>query len=302
MRIQNDAILKRMGAAAAAPAAIAFAAFLILSAGSLRAQPARDDVPPTPPASPTALTPSSVTPTPAAPARPAEPTLDELLGLTKKSDPSPAGANPGPANGLPGALRQDLNERLKGAGGEALERAATLMNRAAERLERAGDASLETQRVQQETLDALDQVISQAKKQQGKSSKSSSSSSKSSKQQQQQQSQAQQQESAAQKGAREAAEKAAAQAAAEAQARTQRGEGDGRTDLPGRRDGALAPGIESARAAWGALPARVRDALVQGSGEKFSTLYQRSTEEFYRRLAEQKPGSAPDAPAPGSRP
>ena len=41
------------------------------------------------------------------------------------------------------------------------------------------------------------------------------------------------------------------------------------------------------RTEWGQLPQRIRDMLLQGRGEKFSSLYQRLTQEYYRRLAEE---------------
>jgi hypothetical protein len=40
------------------------------------------------------------------------------------------------------------------------------------------------------------------------------------------------------------------------------------------------------RSEWGSLPQRVRDMLLQGRNEKFSSLYEKLTGEYYRRLAE----------------
>jgi hypothetical protein len=40
-------------------------------------------------------------------------------------------------------------------------------------------------------------------------------------------------------------------------------------------------------AAWGNLPARVRDQLMQGRHDQFSSLYESMTETYYRRLAEE---------------
>ena len=63
--------------------------------------------------------------------------------------------------------------------------------------------------------------------------------------------------------------------------------GDGESMPPGLdgvelRDAGLADA-----AAWGALPARLRDTLRQGLSERFSSLYERFTEAYYRRLAEE---------------
>ena len=45
--------------------------------------------------------------------------------------------------------------------------------------------------------------------------------------------------------------------------------------------------LEEERTEWGNLPERVRDMLLQGSKEKFSSLYKQLTREYYRRLAEE---------------
>jgi hypothetical protein len=50
----------------------------------------------------------------------------------------------------------------------------------------------------------------------------------------------------------------------------------------GRRDV-----IDSSSAGWGELPERVRERLVEGSSDYFSTLYEALTEAYYRRLAEE---------------
>ena len=40
-------------------------------------------------------------------------------------------------------------------------------------------------------------------------------------------------------------------------------------------------------AAWGALPDRLRGALLQGVADQYSALYERLTERYYQRLAEE---------------
>ena len=64
------------------------------------------------------------------------------------------------------------------------------------------------------------------------------------------------------------------------------GEPSERDAPPGGRDAELNERLEASRAAWGALPARTRDALLQGSSDSFSSLYRHLTEDFYRRIAE----------------
>jgi len=230
----------------------------------------------TPPAS---TPPVSATPAPAvrsdAPASPAapadapekaDPSLDELLGL-RSSAPKPT------ADGAALPARRAIDEQLRSAKPEdALNEAVKLMGDAAARLQDPGDVSLATQRVQQEILDKLDQVIAAARKQRQQQSKQQQKPKPDDQQQSQQQQQQQQQ-----------------QAQQEQQAREQRARGEGeRKELPGAQAARLNPGLDGARAGWGTLPARVRDALLQGSGEKFSSVYQQMTEDYYRRLAQEK--------------
>lgn len=221
--------------------------------------------------------------TPSAPPA-APPSLDELLGIKPakpSSAPTPgsdsqAAQDPagGPAVPAPDATKQALDRLLKGEEmGDAFQQAVALMDDAARRLTSSSDPGLETQRLQEDVIKRLDQLLSSLNQQQ-QSSSSSSSSSSSQQQQQQQQQKAQQQRSRQQSGGTQPGEE---------------GQGDGnRQDLgPGRQDGALNPPVESARSAWGNLPARIRDTLMQGSADRFSARYKQLTEEYYKRLAEQ---------------
>ncbi|MBM4107233.1 MAG: hypothetical protein FJ255_00200 [Phycisphaerae bacterium] len=182
---------------------------------------------------------------------PAEPLpdLDELLGLPKQRSEAPA---PRP-----------LDQELAGTSpGEPFEQAVELMRRAASRLD-ASDPGLQTQRLQEETLRKLDQMIAQARRQRRRD------------QQQQQQDQQQQQ-----------AGRQSSQQRQDAQANAQ-GAGEQASAGPGRQDGALNPVAVAAGAAWGNLPEHVRQALIQGLSDRYSSLYQRLTEEYYKRLAEE---------------
>ena len=73
------------------------------------------------------------------------------------------------------------------------------------------------------------------------------------------------------------------------QGEQQAANGDNRSENtpPGLRTGALRPEEAADLAAWGSLPERVRDALVQGSSDSFSAAYRRLTEAYYRMLAEE---------------
>ena len=62
---------------------------------------------------------------------------------------------------------------------------------------------------------------------------------------------------------------------------------------PARQDGPLKTPLPGGEASWGNLPPHVRDALRQGSSDRFSSLYRTLTEEYYKRLAEQpRPATA----------
>jgi hypothetical protein len=56
-----------------------------------------------------------------------------------------------------------------------------------------------------------------------------------------------------------------------------------------RSDDAAASGaeLEESRVEWGRLPDRVRELILQGRRDRVSTLYERITREYYRRLAEE---------------
>lgn len=186
------------------------------------------------------------------------PDLDELLGLPPER---PRDTKPG--ENLPDALdpaRAELDRRLSAEqANERFREAVALMGQTADRLNTAGDVGIRTQRMQEDILAKLDQVIASAQ-QGGGNSSSSSSSSQSPQPQQQQQSQSQ-------------------------QSANSTGESEDR--LNPMREGPLNPELQSAQAAWGALPERLRDALMQGTNDPFSSMYRSLTETYYRRLAEE---------------
>ena len=111
----------------------------------------------------------------------------------------------------------------------------------------------------------LDQVIESAKQNQSQSGGSSSSSSSSSRNQQQPNQSSQSQQSG------------------------QPGSESGDVHMPSSNRGA-SPGGEIAPdgVGWGNLPERERDAVSQGVSDRYSALYRRLTELYYRKLAEQE--------------
>jgi hypothetical protein len=189
------------------------------------------------------------------------PTLDELLGI---------GGEPRPAEGEdvpPGdTTRADLDRELSGKeAAEQFREAIGLMGETAERIKASRDTGLGTQRLQEDIIRKLDMVIRSAERQQSSKQQSSSSSKaqdpKNQPSQQRQGSQGQQNQ----------------------------GENRDEREPPPRQEGALNPEIAARGAAWGALPERVRDALLQGNEDRYSAMYRKLTEAYYKRLAEEAP-------------
>lgn len=214
-----------------------------------------------------AADPAQPVPPPAPTSKPADekpakapdiPDLDSLLGTKPDAAPPKADAQD------PSKKELDRQLSLKEQADE-FARAVELMNETADRVEKESDAGLATQRLQEDILTRLDRLIKAAQQNQSKSKKQSEQDSQKDSQQNKnmrQQSQAQSKQAANQPGER--------------------------ADGPDRQDGALGNAPVAPPAAWGDLPAHVRDALMQGLSDKFSSMYQNMTESYYRKLAEEK--------------
>ena len=186
------------------------------------------------------------------------PDLDDILGLDGPERPR----EEGPVE-LPDPTQTELDRKLSGEEvAERFAQAVTLMGESADRIERGSDTGIVTQRMQEDILRKLDAVLEAAQQQQSSSSQSEPSTSNSP---QEQPSQQQQQSGSQSRGTDNSQERMG----------------------PGLQEGPMNPAVEAAQAAWGALPERVRDALVQGSSDQFSSLYRTMTEAYYRRLAEE---------------
>ncbi|MGE3109440.1 MAG: hypothetical protein AB7G11_15515 [Phycisphaerales bacterium] len=202
-------------------------------------------------------------PKPDQPKDPGLPSLDDLLGTGDKTRP---GDKP-PVDPLdPNSA--DLERLLTGREiGDAFKQAVALMGDASKRLADAKDTSLTTQRVQEGIVRRLDQLLSSLEQMQQQQQQQSSSS---------QQQQEQQQRNVPQQQQRDQ------------QNQENQGENKGQViEPPARRDAPIRPGLDAARSAWGKLPDRVRDLLVQGSSDRFSSMYEAMTEAYYKKLAEQ---------------
>jgi hypothetical protein len=216
-----------------------------------------------PPMLPVAPTPQAEPQPEPKPQPPKIPTLDDLLGLPKpaeapKTKPRPDAADP---------TKTDLDRRLSSREvAEQFKVAVDLMGETADRIQTSRDTGLATQRLQEDIIRKLDQLIKSAEQNQ-QQSKSSSSSKGQKDQQQSQPNQAQKQRQEGQEPASDPA--------------------DDTRDPPAGRAAELNPGTAARGAAWGALPRRERDALLQGNADKYSDVYRKWTEAYYRRLAEE---------------
>ena len=204
--------------------------------------------------------------TPDAPdAEPAEeqsqelPSLDALLGITEEPDRSAADAAD---RDVEDELERELAEiRITDAFALALEK----MSISADLLDLKLDSGLGTQRVQEEILAKLDQVIDQAQQMQAMGASGSGSS--------------QKRQSSPSKPA-----PGQPRPGGQQQSQSQDSQAGG---PPPRQDGDINTVMEESRTEWGHLPDRIRQMLIQGLNDKYSSLYRRLTEEYYQRLAEE---------------
>lgn len=222
----------------------------------------------------------------AAGASAAEPTLDELLDIkpTKPATPRDPGDEsaelpaPQPAPGE--AISPEVERILSGKeAGDVLAEALTEMKDASERLGGELDPGVRTQRIQLSALSKLDRVIASAEQQQGQSSSS------------------QQQPKDPRDADRGGQPQQGQPKPGQPKPGSQQGD-PSESSSPGNTGGQAPMGDRSVNAPdreltgqgseWGNLPARLRDQLLEGQNEKFSPIYRELTEQYYKRLAEEK--------------
>ena len=201
--------------------------------------------------------------------------LDDLLGISEDSGASEAARQQQKERLDRSLRREDLDDLAKSAT-ESMQLASRLMQQQA-------DGGLGTQRAQAKALADLDALIDAAsrfQKQQGSKSSSRSSN------------------SASSKSSNRSAGGAQAQAnptpaPGDRRGASERNGGDPQgksnemtppTDASVKADGTL----EEGRSEWGGLPPRVREILSQSRRDRISALYQQATENYYRRLAEER--------------
>lgn len=261
--IMNEPISRNPGFAAKASLCLSIALVISASIAAAQSEPPSDPIPPAGDPAPPAPVEKDVDDD-----RPAPPSLDDLLELDE--DDQSQSAEDAARTEQEEELRRSLaEERIAGAFTEAIEKMALSANL----LDARFDAGLGTQRVQEEILAKLDELIDEAEKQpQGQSNSSSSSQSQDQSQQPSDPGRRQQQQSQQQQ-----------QSAERSQSPSDSQEGM----PPPMQQQELDPFMDETRQEWGALPERVRDMLLQGRQEKFSSLYEQLTREYYRRLAEE---------------
>ena len=202
----------------------------------------------------------------------APPSLDDLLGIGEESTEADDGAAEAAQREHDEALDRELNEVPLA---DNFIAAVEKMELVADLLDREYDAGLGTQRAQEDILAKLEALIDQARQQNQQQQQSSSSSQQSqqnrpSPNHNEQQNQGDQQQQQAQN--------------------QQQPANDPNNATPGEADpraAQIGEQFEEDRREWGSLPERVRDMLLQGRQEKFSSMYERLTQEYYKRLAEE---------------
>jgi len=227
---------------------------------------------------PPASQPSSA-PAPAPAPKPPPRSLDDLLKIggekpaTGEAAPSQA-PKPGEESAAAQDARRELEKQLTEAEvANSFVQAIEKMGLAADMLDVRFDPGLDTQRVQEDIIAKLAQLLDQAKKNRSQSKSSSSSSSSSQQRQNQPQDPGQRQQPQNQNAPGERNPNPA----------------DNRHEIdpPAEQQANPNSQLNETRSEWGNLPQRLRDQLIQGRKDHFSTLYERLTQEYYKRLAEE---------------
>ncbi len=197
--------------------------------------------------------------------------LDDLLGVPE---------SPASSSSAEDAARREQAKRLERSLDEAsmedlAHRAVDGMRNAADRLTDAKDAGVGTQRIQEDVVRTLDRLLEEAQKQKGKKSSSSK-----------------KKQSGKKDGKQDPSEKNGQQQKQQQKKPTGASTGNdsqSEVEKSDSRDDAVVDGQElsESRIEWGQLPERVRELVLQGRRDRVSTIYERLTREYYRRLAEE---------------
>lgn len=211
-------------------------------------------------------------PKPMAMAQDDQPTLDELLQLLPRQR-STIGRDEKTidrqdASDVAAEVLEKLSEDQPA---DVFGQAVSEMDQVADRIGNESDVGVDTQRLQESILAKLDQVIAAAKK---SGMGSGSGGGESSGDQSQQQDTGSEFNVGQGKDATESSSQGGAGGG---------GGGSSQSAASQEQQGTL----EEYRQQWGKLPARLRDDLLQGINEKFSSVYRELTGQYYRRLAQE---------------
>lgn len=235
-------------------------------------KPKSETTPPSP-SQPNSSPPPSTPPTATPPK-----SLDDLLGVPVQKESSEA--KPSEVDAAEREQAKRLERSLEGATLDDLVlRAVDGMKSAAERLSDGKDPGLGTQRIQEDVVKTLDRLLEEAQKQQKKQSSSSSSRRQTGKPQSGQ-------EDPKEQNGQQSGKPERQQSRSQGQ-RSTPSEENSQGDRPPDQSATDGTELDEARIEWGRLPERVRELVLQGRRDRVSTIYERLTREYYRRLAEE---------------
>jgi hypothetical protein len=204
--------------------------------------------------------------------------LDELLGVPSPSVGDAAGAAAADEGEEAKKLQRSLNESSIE---DLVLKAIEGMRSASERLAGVGDAGIGTQRIQEDVVRTLDRLLEEAGKQ--KNRKASKGKQRQGSSQPRNSGDSEPPEPSGQQSARADAEQSSSSPseATASGSRDQVGD-ETREEIAGSQGE-----LDETRIEWGRLPERVRELVLQGRRDRVSTVYERLTREYYRRLAEE---------------
>ena len=205
--------------------------------------------------------------------------LDELLGVPKDPARDPAAGDRSAEDAAEREQRRRLERSLDEASmGDLVARAIDGMKSASNSLSERKDAGLGTQRTQEDVLRTLDRLLEEAQRQQRKSRSSQSSSGRS---------KGAQDPGSQDPGERNGQQRPGRARSEGAQSGAQSDGGTESTDAERAPVDGVSEELAESRIEWGRLPERIRELVLQGRRDRVSTIYERLTREYYRRLAEE---------------
>ncbi|MEM9347031.1 MAG: hypothetical protein AAGB26_10485 [Planctomycetota bacterium] len=240
-----------------------------------------------------------------------EPSIDDLLGL-EDDGPKEEPKADGPGETDP-KLTRDLDKALTGQqAADQFAQAIEEMEEVAIRLGDESDPGIDTQRMQDEIILKLEQIIASAEKtkSQQKPKPGQGQPQQQARQADKQQGQPQGEQEGDKPGEQQGQEgEQQGQKPGEQEGQQQgqgQGEGEQQGEQEGQEEGQQAGGQQSGQNAgsrgdvrneelsmkdlregeWGNLPPRLRDELAESLSETFNPVYRSATEAFYRRIAE----------------